>query len=109
MCRKSGLSEDCIRVNGNPYIFGESAERWHAFVHIAGKILRAKDRGEADGIKIDHFTGVTGCLEPFGEMYQNGMAKGFGVGVENEANAVRTFIRPFLESPGMPAAAHNPR
>jgi hypothetical protein len=52
---------------------------------------------------------VTGCLEPFGEMYQNGMAKGFGVGVENEANAVRTFIRPFLESPGMPAAAHNPR
>jgi len=54
---------------------------WHAFVDIAGKILRAKDRVEADGIQVNDFAGVTSVLKPFGELLQNGMAKGLGIGV----------------------------
>ena len=53
----------------------------HAFVNIAGKILRTKDRVEPDGIQVDHFIGVTGVLEPFGELLKNGMAEGLGIGM----------------------------
>jgi hypothetical protein len=48
-------------------------------MHIAGKIRCAKDRIKADGIQVDHFTGVTGVCEPFGELLENGMAKALGI------------------------------
>ena len=50
-------------------------------MHITGKVLRAKNGIEADGIQINHFTGVTGVLQSFGELLENGVAKRLGTRV----------------------------
>ena len=47
----------------------------HAFMHITGIVRNAKDRIEVDGIEVNHFADVTGVLQPFGKLLENGVAK----------------------------------